>query len=485
MSSAEAAAPRPPLLVLVGPTAVGKTALSLQLAERIGGEIVSADSRLLYRGMDIGTAKPTPAERARVPHHLIDVADPDEVWSVARYQEAAYAAIDAIHARGKVPLLVGGTGQYVWAVVEGWQVPRVPPRPGLREALAHWGETIGAEALHRRLAALDPAAAARILPSNLRRTVRALEVIFSTGKRFSEQQGKQPPPYNILILGLTRPRPELHARIDARIHAMLAAGWLEEVRRLLEAGYSPDLPAMSGIGYAELTACLQGTITLEEAVRRIQKRTRRFVRRQANWFKADDPRIHWFPAGESTPAALLPLIRPFLHPKACPPAPFGVTSHSTCHIQEATMIQTIRQLLNAKGHQVWAIAPDALVYEALELMAEKDVGALLVMEGDRLEGIFSERDYARRCILRSRHSKETAVRQIMTANVITISPNATIEDAMALMTRHRIRHLPVVEKGKVVGVVSIGDIVKTVIENQQHVISHLEDYITGDVGGQG
>ena len=149
------------------------------------------------------------------------------------------------------------------------------------------------------------------------------------------------------------------------------------------------------------------------------------------------------------------------------------------------MIQTIRQLLNAKGHQVWAIAPDALVYEALELMAEKDVGALLVMEGDRLEGIFSERDYARRCILRSRHSKETAVRQIMTANVITISPNATIEDAMALMTRHRIRHLPVVEKGKVVGVVSIGDIVKTVIENQQHVISHLEDYITGDVGGQG
>ncbi len=302
----------PPLLILVGPTAVGKTELSLRLAEAIGGEIVSADSRLLYRGMDIGTAKPTPAERARVPHHLIDVADPDDVWTVARFQDAAYAAIDAIHARGRVPLLVGGTGQYIWAAVEGWQVPRVPPRPGLRAALERWGEAIGPEALHRRLAVLDPEAAARILPSNLRRTVRALEVIFTTGRRFSEQQRKQPPPYDILILGLTRPRPELHARIDARIEAMLAAGWLDEVRRLLEAGYSPDLPAMSGIGYAELAAHLRGEISLEEAVHRIQQRTRRFVRRQANWFKANDPRIHWFPAGEHPLEAMLPLVVNFL-----------------------------------------------------------------------------------------------------------------------------------------------------------------------------
>ncbi len=316
MSNADAPPQKPPLIVLVGPTAVGKTELSLQLAERIDGEIVSADSRLLYRGMDIGTAKPTPAERARVPHHLIDVANPDEVWSVARYQDAAYAAIDDIHRRGKVPLLVGGTGQYVWAVVEGWQVPRVPPRPGLREALERWGEALGPEALHARLARLDPEAAARILPSNLRRTVRALEVIFSTGRRFSEQQGKTPPPYRILILGLTRPRQELHTRIDARIDAMLAAGWLDEVRRLLEAGYSPDLPAMSGIGYAELIAYLQGQIPLEEAVHRIQKRTRRFVRRQANWFKTDDPRIHWFPAGEDPLTATLPLVANFLRTAA-------------------------------------------------------------------------------------------------------------------------------------------------------------------------
>ncbi len=301
-----------PLIVLVGPTAVGKTELSLQLAEHLGGEIVSADSRLLYRGMDIGTAKPTPAEQARVPHHLIDVAAPDETWSLARYQDAAYAAIADIHRRGKVPLLVGGTGQYIWAVVEGWQVPRVPPQPHLRAALERWGAAIGPEALHARLARLDPQAAARILPSNLRRTVRALEVIFTTGRRFSEQQRKQPPPYDTLILGLTRPRPELHARIDARIDAMLAAGWLDEVRRLLEAGYSPDLPAMSGIGYAELITYLQGQISLEEAVRQIRRRTRRFVRRQANWFKADDPRIHWFPAGENPLTAMLALIADFL-----------------------------------------------------------------------------------------------------------------------------------------------------------------------------
>ncbi len=304
--------PAPPLIVLVGPTAVGKTALSLELAERIGGEIVSADSRLLYRGMDIGTAKPTPEERRRIPHHLIDVADPDEVWTVARFQDAAYAAIDAIHRRGRVPLLVGGTGQYIWAVVEGWQVPRVPPRPQLRAALEKWGETIGAEALHARLRALDPQAAARILPTNMRRTVRALEVIFSTGRRFSEQQTKKPPPYRILILGLSRPRPELHQRIDARIDAMLAAGWVEEVRALLAAGYSPDLPAMTSIGYAELAAYLRGEIPLEEAVAQIRKRTRRFVRRQANWFKETNPRIHWFRADENTLQNMMPLVRKFL-----------------------------------------------------------------------------------------------------------------------------------------------------------------------------
>ncbi len=304
--------PQRPLLVLVGPTAVGKTELSLQLAERLNAEIVSADSRLLYRGMDIGTAKPTLAERQRVPHHLIDVADPDEVWTVARFQDEAYRAIAAIHARGRLPMLVGGTGQYVWAVVEGWQVPRVPPQPGLREALERWGQAIGPEALHARLAILDPEAAERIHPTNLRRTVRALEVIFTTGQRFSAQRRRQPPPYDILIVGLTRPRAELHQRIRQRIEAMLAAGWLDEVQRLIQAGYSPDLPAMSGIGYAELSAHLRGEISLAEAVERIRRRTHVFVRRQANWFKRTDPRIHWFSMGSQTLEDVLALVQAWL-----------------------------------------------------------------------------------------------------------------------------------------------------------------------------
>ncbi len=306
------ASKHPPLLVLVGPTAVGKTEVSLHLAEALDAEIVSADSRLLYRGMDIGTAKPSRAVRARIPHHLIDVADPDETWSLAQYQDAAYQAIADIHRRGKIPLLVGGTGQYVWAVVEGWRIPRVPPNPRLRAVLERWGERIGPEALHRRLARIDPEAAARIQPRNLRRTVRALEVIFTTGRRFSEQQTKAPPPYRILMLGLYRPRPELYARIDRRIDAMLQAGWLEEVQRLLEQGYTPDLPAMSSIGYAELAAYLLGRLSFEEAVRRIRRRSRVLVRKQANWFRMDDPRIHWFRARPGVEQEILDTIRRWL-----------------------------------------------------------------------------------------------------------------------------------------------------------------------------
>jgi len=303
---------RPPLIALVGPTAVGKTALSLDLAQALGGEIVSADSRLLYRGMDIGTAKPTPAERARVPHHLLDVADPDEVWSLGQYQDAAFAALDDILARGRVPLLVGGTGQYVWPVVENWRIPRVPPQPRLRAALEAWGQRIGPEELHRRLAVLDPAAAARIQPRNLRRTVRALEVIFTTGRRFSAQQGKGPPRYRTLMLGLWLPRDELHRRIAQRLEAMLAQGWLDEVRALLDQGYSPDLPALSGIGYAELIGYLQGRWSLEEAKARILRRTHTFVRRQANWFRRRDPRIRWFRSEPGVLERILPVVEAFL-----------------------------------------------------------------------------------------------------------------------------------------------------------------------------
>lgn len=281
---------RPPLLVLVGQTAAGKTALSLALARRFEGEIISADSRLFYRGMDIGTAKPKPAERAAVPHHLIDLCDPDETISLGQYRRLAYRAIDAVLARGRLPILVGGTGQYVMAVVEGWGIPEVAPRPELRAAL----ESLRGENTARWLAALDPAAAARIDPRNVRRVIRALEVTLVTGRPISELQRKAAPPYDIRLVGLRRERRSLYARIDERVEAMMAGGLLEEVRRLVEAGYSRDLPSMSGLGYRQLAAHLAGEMSLEEAVARIKFETHRFARQQATWFREDDPRIEWF-----------------------------------------------------------------------------------------------------------------------------------------------------------------------------------------------
>jgi tRNA dimethylallyltransferase len=283
----------PPLVVILGPTGVGKTEVSLQLAERLGGEIVSADSRLFYRGMDIGTAKPSLAERRRVPHHLIDVTTPDKGWSLAIFQREARRAIAEIHTRGRLPLLVGGTGQYLRAVIEEWDLPHVEPNPRLRQALQYWTEEIGYLEMHKRLAALDLQAAASIDARNVRRTLRALEVILSTGKRFSEQRGHGHILYRLLQLGISRPRPELYARIDARIQAMLAAGLVEEVQGLLSSGYTADLPPLSAIGYREIMAYLKGEMTLEAAVTEIKRATRVFVRRQANWFKANDPDIHW------------------------------------------------------------------------------------------------------------------------------------------------------------------------------------------------
>ena len=284
-----------PLLVLVGPTAVGKTVLSLELARRFDGEIISADSRLFYRGMDIGTAKPSAAERAAVPHHLIDLAAPDETLSLGEYQRLTYRTIDDVLARGRLPILVGGTGQYVWAVVEGWGVPEVAPQPPLRAAL----ETLGQPELARWLAALDPIAAGRIDPRNVRRVVRALEVTLQTGRPISELQRKTPPPYDICMLGLSRGRDALYARIDARVEGMMAEGLLDEVVRLREAGYDSHLPSMSGLGYRQLLAHLAGEMSLEEAVERVKFETHRFARQQATWFRGDDPRIRWFEADDT------------------------------------------------------------------------------------------------------------------------------------------------------------------------------------------
>jgi tRNA dimethylallyltransferase len=304
--------PLPPLIAIVGPTAVGKTALAVRLAEALGGEIVSADSRQLYRGMDVGTAKATPGERARVRHHLLDVVAPDEVLSLAEFQERAYAAIDDVLARGKVPFLVGGTGQYVMAVIEGWRIPRVPPDEVLRARLYREAEEEGAAALHAWLEALDPAAARRIDARNVRRVVRALEVCLVTGRPISTQQGKVPPPYRILIVGLMLPRPELYRRIDERVKRMMAAGLEDEVRCLVEGGYGFDLPAMSGVGYGQFEAYLAGEATREEVVHEVQRATRRFVRQQANWFRAEDPRIHWFDAVPDPFEAVRALVEGFV-----------------------------------------------------------------------------------------------------------------------------------------------------------------------------
>lgn len=285
---------KPPLILIVGPTAVGKTELALQLAERLNGEIVSADSRLFYRGMDIGTAKPTPEEQARVRHHLIDIADPDEILSLAVFQENARAAIADIHTRSKIPFLVGGTGQYFRAVTEGWTPPEVRPDERLRAELDRMKEERGVDWLYEKLKELDPVAAEKIDPRNYRRTIRALEVIMTTGKRFSEQRGHGESLYHLITIGLTRPRAQLYVRVDQRIDQMFANGFLDEVKNLLAKGYSPSLPTMSAIGYREGIRVVHGELSEDQAKVEMRRVTRVFVRRQANWFKESDPNVKWF-----------------------------------------------------------------------------------------------------------------------------------------------------------------------------------------------
>lgn len=303
---------KPPLVVILGPTAVGKTEIAILLAERLNGEIVSADSRLFYRGMDIGTAKPGVEERALVPHHLIDVADPDQVWSMAMFQEAAILAINTIHNSGHLPFLVGGTGQYYRAIVDGWALPKVKPNPKLRSVLEHWAEEVTPQGLHDRLQILDATSAEQIDARNLRRTIRALEVILSTGKRFSEQRGQQKNLYYTVTIGLFRPRDELYKRIDLRIEKMIEAGLVSEVQSLLNRGYSSDLPTLSAIGYHEIIDYLAGKISLEEAIALMKRRTRIFVRRQANWFKSTDQSIHWYDARRLSHGQILQDIRYWL-----------------------------------------------------------------------------------------------------------------------------------------------------------------------------
>lgn len=300
------------ILVIIGSTGVGKSDCAYRVAKALDGEIVSIDSRYLYRGMDIGTAKPDLQMRKTIPHHLVDVADPDENWSLALFQTQVLEALESIFKRNKLPILVGGTGQYYRAIMEGWQPPSVPPNPFLRQILEQFLASLPSEERTRRLACLDPKSAEEIDPRNIRRMVRAFEVIFSSGKPFSQQRRGRPIQYPTLVIGLSLPRDELYERCDQRIYRMIEGGWIDEVQRLLSRGYTPDLPSFSAIGYREIAAYLNGSIPFEQVIEQIKRRTRSLIRRQATWFRADDPTIHWYVAREKVHIEILEAVEQWL-----------------------------------------------------------------------------------------------------------------------------------------------------------------------------
>jgi tRNA dimethylallyltransferase len=287
------------LIAIVGPTAVGKSELALHLAQYFPLEIISADSRQVYRYMDIGTNKPSLAERALVPHHVIDVVEPDEDFSLAMYHQLAIEALKAIQQKGKLPLLVGGSGLYVWSLVEGWKIPQVPPDQKLRRQLEARAEQEDSQSLYRELQDIDPSAAAKINPSNIRRIIRALEIYHATGQPPSQLQRKEAPAFSVLIIGLTQERSELYRRIDWRVDKMIQRGLVEEVEQLLKRGYSPSLPSMSGIGYKQIGQFLRGEMTLPEAIDKIKYETHRLARHQYAWFRLSDSRIRWFDVSET------------------------------------------------------------------------------------------------------------------------------------------------------------------------------------------
>ncbi len=300
------------LVAIVGPTGVGKSRLALHLAQALNGEIVSADSRQIYRYMNIGTAKPTSQELSLVPHHLVDIVNPDDDFSLAQYQHLACEAIEDIQRRDKLAILVGGSGLYVWAVLEGWQMPEVPPDPKFRRSLQREASEIGKDKLYQKLVKVDPLAAQRIDPRNVRRTIRALEVYKTTGVPFSQLQNKQAPLFDVLIIGLTADRVELYRRIDQRVDEMMKQGLVTEVKSLVDMGYDFNLPAMSGIGYQQIGMFLEGELVLEAAIQRIKFETHRFARHQYAWFRLKDNRIKWFNIQNEAESEITALVSKFV-----------------------------------------------------------------------------------------------------------------------------------------------------------------------------
>lgn len=281
------------MIAIVGPTGVGKSRLALHLAQSFDGEIVSADSRQIYRFMDIGTAKPSGHDLSLVPHHLIDIIKPNEDFSLAQYHQLASRAIDNIIRRQKFPLLVGGSGQYLWSVIEGWGIPKVPPNPRFRQKLEEKAARDGGEELYRELSMRNPAAAQGVDRHNIRRVIRALEICKIENASPPQQSGKSSP-YNLLIIGLTMDRNDLYRKIDTRIDRMVDKGLVEEVKKLVDMGYSFGLPSMSSIGYRQIGEFLKGRTTLDAAIQQIKFESHRLVRQQYNWFSLKDDRIRWF-----------------------------------------------------------------------------------------------------------------------------------------------------------------------------------------------
>lgn len=282
------------LIVILGPTGVGKSKTAVTLAERFNGDIINADSRQIYKYMDIGTAKPPAKDLAKIPHHLLSIINPDENYSLALYQKMAGDAIIAIHKKGKLPLLVGGSGQYIKAFTEGWQIPKIPPDYELRKELEARAKEEGSLKLYEELQRLDPDAAKSIDYKNIRRIIRAIEACKHSSTKFSTLRRKNPPPYKILKIGLTIERFNLYNVVDKRVNEMLGSGLIEEIKHIQSLGYSLELPSLNTIGYTEIGAYLKGEMSLDEAIQKIKYKTHRYIRQQYAWFKLSDESICWF-----------------------------------------------------------------------------------------------------------------------------------------------------------------------------------------------
>ena len=301
------------MIAIVGPTASGKTQLALDIAKRFDVEVVSADSRQVYRGMDIGTAKPSKENQGQVKHHLLDTVYPDEEYNLFLFLKQARVAIHDIRSRGKIPLIVGGTGQYFWGLINGCQTPEAPPNEGVRSRLRRIVDTQGPNTIWQLLRDIDPESATSIHPNNVRRVIRALEIYQHTGIPMSQVNQKRAATETTLIIGITQDRNILYEKIDARVDMMINMGWIEEVKLLMDQGYDSGLPSMSGLGYKEIASHIINGESIEEVIKDIKYSTHHFAKSQGSWFKINDDRINWINA--TKPSMLddaLDLISQFL-----------------------------------------------------------------------------------------------------------------------------------------------------------------------------